>query len=345
MNKQKGAWIGASSFVFDDVEANRDVEAGPSLERVEASSEGGFKRGRLERVCRPAETEAARGRDFRNCVICHERFERSSMVICSVGEHAVCKSCFQQYVDVEMQNDIQQLRCPLWPSHAGGCRGLFSQETIARMFSSESNTVSLVDKYFKWREKQIRSEEYKNSHAVLNQIVAALSKAMPHLNQEIIERQLREAVPNARQCGKCGFGPVEHFACGNLETHQGQRVGRAAIQNKCPHCGWFASNINQWPKWNGKLHSAARSLTELNVDFTDIIQSTRNPSPPQFDHIPQVRALYSTSGCGLLRYIMPSCIYPNTDERLAHYISREEQSRISQIERDAEYARQLSRQR
>jgi hypothetical protein len=50
-------------------------------------------------------------------------------------------------------------------------------------------------------------------------------------------------------------------------------------------------------------------------------------------------ALYSTSGCGLLRYIMPSCIYPITDERLAHYISREEQSRISQIERDAEYTR------
>jgi hypothetical protein len=329
MNKQKGPWIKASSFVFDDVEANCDVEAGPSPERV----------------CR-ADTEAARGRDFRNCVICHERFERSSMVICSVGEHAVCKSCFQQYVDVEMQNDIQQLRCPLWPSHAGGCRGLFSQETIARMFSSESNTVSLVDKYFKWREKQIRSQEYKNSHAVLDQIVAALSKAMPHLNQEIIERQLREAVPNARQCGSCGFGPVEHFACGNLETHQGQRVGRAAIQNKCPHCGWFASNINQWPKWNGKLHSAARSLTELNVDFTDIIQSTRNPSSP-FDHIPQVGALYRTrtSGFGLLRYIMPSCIYPITDERLANYISREEQSRISQIERDAEYARQLSRQR
>ena len=327
MNKQKGAKIGASSFVFDDVETNRDVEAGPSLERV----------------CR-AKTEAVRGRDFRNCVICHERFERSSMVICSVGEHAVCKSCFQQYVDVEMQNDIQQLRCPLWPSHAGGCRGLFSEETIARMFSSESNTVLLMHKYIKWLKKQIRSEEYKNSHAVLNQIVAALSKAMPHLNQEIIERQLREAVPNARQCGKCGFGPVEHFACGNLETHHGQRVGRAAIQNKCPHCGWFASNINQWPKWNGKLHSAAWSLTELNVDFTDIIQSTRNPSPP-IDHIPQVEALYRTSGCGLLRYIMPSCIYPITDERLANYISREEQSRISQIERDAEYAQQVSPQR
>ena len=327
MNKQKGAKIGASSFVFDDVETNRDVEAGPSLERV----------------CR-AKTQAARGRDFRNCVICHERFERSSMVICSVGEHAVCKSCFQQYVDVEMQNDIQQLRCPLWPLHAGGCRGLFSEETIARMFSSESNTVSLMHKYIKWLKKQIRSEEYKNSHDVLNQIVAALSKAMPHLNQEIIERQLREAVPNARQCGKCGFGPVEHFACGNLETHQGQRVGRAAIQNNCPRCGWFASNINQWPKWNGKLHSAARSLTELNVDFTDIIQSTRNPSPP-IDHIPQVEALYRTSACGLLRYIMPSCIYPITDERLANYISREEQSRISQIERDAEYARKLSRQR
>ena len=230
------------------------------------------------------------------------------MAICSssVDEHATCKSCFQKYVHEEMENDIQQFRCPFWPSHLGGCRGLFLEETIARMFSSESNTVLLMDKYFKWCRKQIRSEEYNNSHAVLNQIAAALSKAIPHVNQEIIERQLREAVPNARQCGSCGFGPVEHFACGNLETHQGQRVGRAAIRNNCPQCGWFESNINQWPKWNGKLHSAARSLTEINVDFTDIIQ------------------------------------YPITDERLANDIAREEQSRISQIERDAEYARQLS---
>ena len=324
MNKQKGAWIGASSFVFDEVEANRDVEAGPSLERV----------------CR-AETEAARGRDFQNCVICHERFERSSMVICSVGQHAVCKSCFQQYVDVEMQNDIQQFRCPLWPSHADGCRGLFWDKTILRMFSSESNTVSL-EKYMEWCRKQIRSEEYIKSHGLINKMADAMSKAIPNVTREIIERQLREAVPNARQCGRCGFGPVEHFACGNLATHQGQRVGRAAIKNECPHCGWFASNIDQWPKWNGKLHAAARS--ELNVDFTGIIQSNRNPSPP-FDHIPQVGALYRTSGCGLLRYIMPSCIYRISDERLANYISREEQSRISQIERDAKYARQLSRQR
>ena len=41
------------------------------------------------------------------------------------------------------------------------------------------------------------------------------------------------------QCAAgCGFGPVQHFAYGNLEAHQGQSVDRLAIKNECPHCGY-----------------------------------------------------------------------------------------------------------
>ena len=58
----------------------------------------------------------------------------------------------------------------------------------------------------------------------------------------------------AYQCKECGFGPVDHFACGLLDYHHGEEVeGGATIDNRCPMCNWFSPNIKEWPKWNGKL--------------------------------------------------------------------------------------------
>ena len=72
----------------------------------------------------------------------------------------------------------------------------------------------------------------------------------------LLAAQLRQSMPNARQCGQCGFGPVEHVACGDLQTHQGQQAGNARIDNRCPSCGWFSRDIREWPQWNGQLPAA-----------------------------------------------------------------------------------------
>ena len=63
---------------------------------------------------------------------------------------------------------------------AGGClncRGLFSEETIMR---NESNTVSLM-KCIKWCRNQIRSEESKKSHDLVDKMAAAMSKTIPSI--------------------------------------------------------------------------------------------------------------------------------------------------------------------
>ena len=74
----------------------------------------------------------------------------------------------------------------------------------------------------------------------------------------LLSAQLRQQMPNARQCGSCGFGPIEHMACWDLETHQGQRVGgNARIDNSCPRCGWFSRDIAAWPAWDGTLPEEA----------------------------------------------------------------------------------------
>jgi hypothetical protein len=48
----------------------------------------------------------------------------------------------------------------------------------------------------------------------------------------------------AHQCPQCSYGPVEHFACGDLSESQ---------MNKCPQCQFEAPNIRSWPAWNGTL--------------------------------------------------------------------------------------------
>jgi len=57
----------------------------------------------------------------------------------------------------------------------------------------------------------------------------------------------------AFQCGRCGFGPVEHTRCGDLQAHHGERRGggRGHVSNSCPSCGWFSSRISDWPQWDG----------------------------------------------------------------------------------------------
>mmetsp|Transcript_43851 Transcript_43851/g.121307 ORF Transcript_43851/g.121307 Transcript_43851/m.121307 type:complete len:1460 (-) Transcript_43851:350-4729(-) len=72
-----------------------------------------------------------------------------------------------------------------------------------------------------------------------------------------LEAQLRrQHLGRAYQCAACGFGPVEHFACGDLESHHGEDVGSAQVNNACPRCQWFSRSIGDWEPWDGTVPSA-----------------------------------------------------------------------------------------
>merc|ERR1712226_105270 len=77
-------------------------------------------------------------------------------------------------------------------------------------------------------------------------------------SKEDLKAQLRrQYLGRAFQCGQCGFGPIDHFACGDLEAHHGEDVGGAVINNACPQCKWFSSCIQDWPRWDGTVPQAA----------------------------------------------------------------------------------------
>uniref|UniRef100_A0A7S3T6L3 Uncharacterized protein n=1 Tax=Strombidinopsis acuminata TaxID=141414 RepID=A0A7S3T6L3_9SPIT len=92
-------------------------------------------------------------------------------------------------------------------------------------------------------------------------LMACVQHALTALTKDDTEAQLRrQYLGRAYQCGSCGFGPIDHFACGDLTTHHGEQVGPAAdtrIDNACPRCGWFAGTIGEWPTWDGTVPHAA----------------------------------------------------------------------------------------
>lgn len=84
-----------------------------------------------------------------------------------------------------------------------------------------------------------------------------------------LEAQLRrQYLGRAFQCAECSFGPIDHFACGDLEAHHGEDVEGATINNACPRCDWFSESIADWPKWDGTIPEQAleKNVVEVGDD-------------------------------------------------------------------------------
>lgn len=97
-----------------------------------------------------------------------------------------------------------------------------------------------------------------HAHALL----AAVQPPEPTLRKQDLEAQLqRQYLGRAFQCAQCSFGPIDHFACGDLEAHHGEDVGGAIINNACPRCSWFSEDLSDWPKWDGKVPQEAQEAT------------------------------------------------------------------------------------
>ena len=87
------------------------------------------------------------------------------------------------------------------------------------------------------------------------------SSALGAVEQEQIRNLYRK--PNGKysayMCRACKFGPIDHFACADLNAHQGEQVGSSQINNACPKCGWFAKVLAQWPAWDGEFHEGGKA--------------------------------------------------------------------------------------
>jgi len=205
------------------------------------------------------------------CVICMDQFPISNGIECipcnpGIKPHFVCaggitNGCLESYIRAELENVLTddrrlevhrarggRLRCP---SHACGCNAEYTDGPLARalpdaLFSQYRMAQDAAVEQRIWQEAQSRIQA---------EVQRRVNQRRNDEDPAQLAEGLRRMLPNARQCGKCGYGPVDHFACDNLRSHHGENRGTARVNNGCPRCGWFANNINAWPKWDGKVHS------------------------------------------------------------------------------------------
>mgnify|MGYP006139151103 CR=1 FL=1 len=252
------------------------------------------------------------------CIICLSEIpvgEADQLVRCPGSEsHAICDSCFEPYVrgcieklartnllaskaekataDGKHAQALQlagRIVCPLsGPCGGCDCEKAFDDKTIALHVNPET------------------FESYVEARSMLRKVQRALQRGA----------ELRALFPNARMCGRCRYGPVEHTGCASLTTHHGEawrsqeslgimgghaRIvmapdGRitvrgpastgdapalepARIDNGCPACGWFASSIEEWQPWDGivRTRGAVAGAGTADVEAEAAVETEGSP--------------------------------------------------------------------
>jgi len=244
----------------------------------------------------------------------------AELAFCSGGLHGTCSECLEAYARAEYgdrklprQQRCAGLPCPLRAPHDADCQGFFREQALARFLSAES-----FDIHMDLQRVQIHAEESSKFDEMLQKIGSELQRSIPGMSKELLERQLRAAIPGARQCGQCSYGPIEHFACSDLTTHHGERRGAAQINNACPECGWFSKLIEDWPDWNGQVRTAAAAAAGA-------VQSNLNP-------VAACRQGSGASSDGM------------SDQEEARRLHIGERQRLAQVESDHQLAMRLQSQ-
>jgi len=164
---------------------------------------------------------------------------------CGAQLHFTCTDCLRQYVshelDVAEESDRRlearrkrggQLSCP---GHAAGCQGHLADEDLERLLPWR-----LFERYRAAKKADEEYHRWQQSHR-------------NETDPEILREGLLREMPNAKMCGRCQYGPIDHFACSELGSHHGEWNRGAQIRNECPKCHWWAWQSGDWPAWDGTL--------------------------------------------------------------------------------------------
>ncbi|CAE7419591.1 unnamed protein product [Symbiodinium pilosum] len=159
---------------------------------------------------------------------------------CTPTSHFLCADCIPDYVRNELQSDD------------GSDRRLTERRTLGHCLRCPTDRNSHLP---------LEATRFYLPEDLQLQLLLAMQADEEHREwvreqeRQQSDESLREfclrSMPNAVQCGNCSYGPIDHFACRNLQTHHGDRHGATQISNACPRCNWFRNSIDEWPRWGG----------------------------------------------------------------------------------------------
>ena len=185
------------------------------------------------------------------CIVCYDDYEENNLFCCK-NHHKICVECMKQNMNMNLIDEEKKdqdldkekilnnkgiIKCP-YPNCSENYQ---PTDLIIKL-----NDAKLIDKYYK------TTQWVSHSKITLNRIQKILDDLYKKFNDKSMDResrrlQMREALPNARMCLNCNYGPITKVGCDNLQTHGHQFL------NSCPRCGDHQTDFSKMKHWDGRL--------------------------------------------------------------------------------------------
>ena len=178
--------------------------------------------------------------------------------------HYVCSECLEGHVRRELQKlredsaavaghsaQLGRIRCVCYGAAPGrpGCAAVYPGAALARVLPAAA-----FEAYHAARCDLVEHLHLKAVRSLFDRQITALQRRVAETDPELLAAAVRRLMPCAKQCPKCGFGPVDHWGCPDLGAHHGRSVsGGVYISNACPRCHWWTSLIEDWDDWDGRI--------------------------------------------------------------------------------------------
>jgi len=203
------------------------------------------------------------------CIMLDDQY-KFDCIHCPEG-HWVGVDALQSHVEFEAQKPLDvtggRIKCPL-------CEHRYDDQSLAFFCDQEA-----FEAYETMRRTKIRQEEKAKILAEIAEDARKKEKeADRKLAQEAIRNQFKMGDGHyyGYMCPTCGFGPVDHMECDDLEAHQGEFIDYGIeIDNSCPMCMWRGENKTDWGEWKGEflegeqLEATQKAVDEYKIPFEE----------------------------------------------------------------------------
>jgi len=203
------------------------------------------------------------------CIMLDDQY-KFDCIRCPAG-HWVGRDALQRHIEFESQKPLDvtcgEIKCPL-------CEHRYDDQSLAFFCGPEA-----FQAYQKMRQTKVHQEEKAN---VLAQIEEDARKKERDADRKIIQEAIRNQFQigdgqyYGYMCPTCGFGPVDHMECDDLQAHQGEfKDYGVEIDNCCPMCMWYGENKTDWGEWKGEflegeqLEATQKAVDEWKIPFEE----------------------------------------------------------------------------
>lgn len=161
--------------------------------------------------------------NIKTCCIC---FEETESYICCNNNHIHCEVCMNKHCDEIFSKHDNEISVKCASTNNCDC---FIPLSLLTKFESGNKLYC----------EKIHIDTMKTLASIITESPEKVSLKIKYLRHDGTYR--------AYACGNCGYGPIEHYNCSDLEEFHAKN----GHNNACPSCNSFMKDISMYKIWSG----------------------------------------------------------------------------------------------